>query len=107
MNSKPRRRSKISARQAMHVKRAAAPEIDTCPPGGQYKPLGEHDLQQIYQTALRILSELGMGDVPARLQQKALEFGAHLNKARRLCYPNSMVEDMIDGACRDFVFLRA
>lgn len=106
MTSKPRRRSKISARQAMHAKRAAAPEINPCPPGpsgGQYKPLTDNDINQIYQTALKILSELGMGEVPPALMQKAIECGAHTNAAGRLCYPVSMVEDIIAGACRNFV----
>lgn len=90
----------------MHAKRAAAPEINPCPPGptaGQYQPLTEHDMQQIYQTALRILADIGMGDVPDALMQKALESGAHQNDAGRLCYPHSMVEDIIAGACRQFV----
>lgn len=107
MTSKPRRRSKISARQAMHAKRAAAPEINPCPPGpsgGQYKPLTESDIKQIYRTSLRILSELGMAEVPPALMQKAIECGAHTNKHGRLCYPVSMVEDIIAGACRNFVF---
>lgn len=107
MTSKPRRRSKISARQAMHAKRAVAPEINPCPPGpagGQYKPLTDHDIKQIYQTALKILSELGMGEVPPALMQTAIERGAHTNAAGRLCYPVGMVEDIIAGACRNFVF---
>ena len=107
MSSKPRRRGKLSARQAMHAKRAAAPEINPCPPGpsgGQYKPLTDSDIDQIYRTALRILAELGMGEVPPALMQKALECGAQTNSAGRLCFPVSMVEDIIAGACRDFVF---
>ena len=103
---KPRRKKKISARQAMHAKRAAAPEINPCPPGpvaGQYKPLSDSDVNQIYQAALRILAEIGMGDVPPVLMQKALESGASQNKAGRLCYPKSMVEDIIAGACRSFM----
>ena len=90
----------------MHAKRAAAPEINPCPPGpsgGLYKPLSDHDVNQIYQTALRILEEIGMGEVPPALLQKALESGAQQNAAGRLCYPRSMVEDIIAGACRRFM----
>ncbi len=107
MAAKRRRRSKLTAREAMHAKRALAPEINPAPPGatgGQYKPLSESDMQQIYANALRILSEIGMGDVPDALKEKALECGANLNDAGRLCYPVSMVEDIIAGACREFVF---
>ncbi len=106
MASKPRRKRKISPRAAMHAKRAQAPAINPAPPGptgGQYQPLSEHDMQQIYQTALRILAEIGMGEVPAALMQKALAQGAQQNAAGRLCYPVSMVEDVIAGACRSFM----
>jgi len=105
--AKPRRRGKLSAREAMHAKRAKAPEINPCPPGpagGQYKPLSDNDIQQIYANALRILSEIGMGESPAALVQQALEKGAFQNNAGRLCFPVSMVEETIAGACRNFVF---
>ncbi len=105
--SKPRRRKKLSAREAMHAKRSRAPEISPCPPGpsgGQYKPLSANDIEQIYQTALRILSDIGMAESPPALQQQALDSGAFLNEAGRLCYPKSMVEDIIAGACKQFTF---
>ena len=105
MAAKRRRRGKLTAREAMHAKRAVAPEVNPCPPGaagGQYKPLSDTDIQQIYATALRILADIGMGDVPARLKDKAIERGAEINSAGRLCYPASMVEDIIAGACRQF-----
>ncbi len=106
MTTTPRRRGKMTARQAMHAKRAVAPEINPCPPGpvgGQFKPLCEPEIRQIYDSALQILAEIGMGDVPAALMQQALEKGANTNEAGRLCYPVSMVEDVIAGACRNFV----
>lgn len=53
-------------------------------------PLSEHDLQQIYQTALKILSGLGMGEAPPALVEQALKKGANLNDAGRLCYPVAM-----------------
>ena len=90
----------------MHAKRAVAPEINPAPPGakgGQYKPLSESDIQKIYDNALRILSEIGMGEVPDALREKALECGATVNSSGRLCYPKSMVENIIAGACRNFV----
>jgi len=105
MASKPRKRSKIRPREAMHAKRAKAPEINPCPPGakgGQYEPLTQSDMQQIYATALRILSEIGLGESPPELIEQALKKGAFLNDAGRLCYPTSMVEDTIAGACKKF-----
>lgn len=67
MASRPRKRSKIRPREAMHAKRAKAPEINPSPPGpqgGQYKFLTESEFQQIYTTTVRTLSEIGMGEAP-------------------------------------------
>ncbi|MBX2837939.1 MAG: trimethylamine methyltransferase family protein [Gammaproteobacteria bacterium] len=89
----------------MHAKRAKAPEINPCPPGpsaGQYKPLTDSDIQQIYKNALRILSDIGMGEAPPALVEQATKKGAHVNNAGRLCYPEQMIEDTIAGACKKF-----
>ena len=104
---KRRRRGKMSPREAMHAKRALPPEIDPCPVGpvgGQYKPLTDHQIEQIYQNALRILSEIGIGEAPQTLIEQALKSGATQNAAGRLCYSAAMVEDIIDGACKSFPF---
>jgi len=101
-----RKRNKVSARERMHAKRAKAPEINPCPTGavgGQYKPLTDTDIKKIYQCALDILSEIGMGEAPPALVQQALSKGAVLNEAGRLCFPKSMVESIIDGACKSFI----
>jgi len=108
LTAKRRRRGKLTAREAMHARRAVAPEVNPCPPGvkgGQYKPLSDADIAQIYATALRILAQIGMAEVPDLLAQKALECGAQLNAAGRLCYPVSMVEDIVAGACRKFTMV--
>jgi trimethylamine--corrinoid protein Co-methyltransferase len=47
------------------AKRALPPAVNPCPPGqrgGQYRPLSEADMQAIYMTALRLLSDLGVGE---------------------------------------------
>lgn len=91
----------------MHALRAKPPEFDPCPPGqigGTYRPLTETDLQSIYATALRILEELGMGESPKVLTEQAVAKGAFVNASGRLCFPRSMVEDIIARACKSFVF---
>lgn len=106
MTARSRRKRQMSAREAMHAKRSKAPEVSPCPAGpigGQYKPLTDDDIKKIYASSLRILRDIGMGESPPALQQQALEKGAFLNKAGRLCFPISMVEDTIAGACREFV----
>lgn len=100
-------RGQIRSRDWMHALRSRAPEFDVCPAGpagGQYKPLSEHEICLIYDSALEILERIGMDQCPAKLVAQALEKGAHLNALGRLCYPRSMIEDIIDGACKRFVF---
>lgn len=101
------RRGTTRSREAMHVLRSKPPKFDPCPPGqvgGQYQPLSEADIKAIYDTALRILEELGMGQSPDVLTDQALQCGALINDLGRLCFPRSMVEDIIDGAAKTFVF---
>lgn len=77
-----------------------------CPPGqrgGHYKPLDDAGLKQIMDTAYQILADIGMGDVPKRFQDIALSKGAFLNDKGRLCYSRDLVEDVINGAARQFV----
>ena len=97
----------MRSREAMHALRAKPPQFDPCPPGqpgGQYRPLSEADMQAIFGTALRILEEIGMGQSPDALTDQALRRGAFINASGRLCFPVAMVEDIIDGAAKSFVF---
>jgi len=106
-NESPNNR-RPNARAARHLARlASAPEVNPCKPGqigGQYRPLTEAQVQAIYDTALRLLADLGMGEVPETFRDLALARGATLSDRGRLCYPRAMVEDIIAGAARRFVF---
>ena len=88
------------------IKRAAKPVINPCPPGqfgGMYKPLSQPDLESIFDTALRLLSELGMGEIPNRLRQDLLTAGAKDGEAGRVVFPRSLTEDAIAKAAKTFV----
>ena len=101
------RRGKTGGRAAMHALRAQPPAIDPCPPGqigGRYKPLSDSEINAIYDTSIRILAELGMGEAPTVLAERAVECGATTNDLGRLCFPRSMVEQIVDNACKQFVF---
>jgi len=106
-NESPNNR-RPNARAARHLARlASVPEVNPCRPGqigGQYRPLTEPQIQAIYETALRLLADLGMGEVPETFRDLALARGAMLSDRGRLCYPRAMVEDIIAGAARRFVF---
>ncbi|MEM9138292.1 MAG: trimethylamine methyltransferase family protein [Pseudomonadota bacterium] len=90
------------------IARRTAPEaeVNPCPPGqtgGRYRPLSDADVQAIYGTALRILADLGMGDVPPALAEAATAMGATFQN-ERLFFPQSLVEDVIAQAPRRFTF---
>lgn len=88
------------------AKRAAPPEMNPCPPGqrgGQYRPLAEAEIVAIYETALRLLGELGMGEVPEVLERAFLAAGAR-KSGNRVVFPREMVERCIALAARRFTF---
>ncbi|MFD1156442.1 trimethylamine methyltransferase family protein [Roseovarius aestuarii] len=99
-------RAKRAGRRERLAKRAAKPAIDPCPPGqigGAYKPLTEDEVQRIFSTALDLLENLGMGEVPPRLRDDLLAIGAKDNGAGRLLFPPVLVEKAIDQAAKTFV----
>lgn len=81
--------------------------VSPCPPGqpgGRYAPLSEPDLRAIHHTALRLLAELGIGDVPDRLRTDLLAAGATSTQEGRVLLPAALVEDAMDSAAKTFVF---
>jgi trimethylamine---corrinoid protein Co-methyltransferase len=89
------------------ARQADKPEINPCPPGqlgGTYRPLSDADVGAIYRTALRLLDELGMGEVPEHFKELAITKGGRVNRHGRLSYPRAMVEDIVAGAAKGFVF---
>jgi len=99
------RQSKRSGRKGRLAKRAAKPEVDPCPPGqigGAYKPLSTLEMQRIYQTALKLLSNLGIGEVPERLNKDLCAIGARDNGAGRIVFSQEMVEAAIKAAAKTF-----
>ena len=95
--------------RATRVAARTAPvsEINPCPPGqtgGQYRPLNDRELTDVVDTAFRILAEIGMGEVPPSFEALALSKGAELNELGRLTFSRVMMEDIINGAAKSFVF---
>ncbi len=90
----------------MRARRAAPAPINPCPPGqrgGGYRPLDDGQVAAVVDTALRILDEIGLGDAPAVLSERACDRGAHLGGDGRLRFPRALVEDVVAGAARRFV----
>ena len=96
-----------AGRAARHKQRQTKGAIaHPCPPGqsgGTYRPLSNKAVTDIIDTAYRLLSEIGLGEVPPELQELALAKGAYLNEAGRLCYSRTMIESIIDKAPKSFM----
>ncbi len=105
MSGDVKKAGRRSGRQERLAARAAKPVIDPCPPGqigGFYKPLSDAELKGIFDTALRLLSKLGIGEVPARLMNDLLTAGATDNGSERVLFPRDLVEDAIAKANKRF-----
>ena len=97
--------TKRAGRKGRLAKRAAKPVVDPCPPGqigGTYQPLSTSDIERIFQTALKLLSDLGIGDVPDRLKRDLCAIGAKESGAGRILFPTHLVETAIQAAAKTF-----
>ncbi|MEY1555864.1 trimethylamine methyltransferase family protein [Yoonia sp. R2331] len=94
-----------SGRKARVAQRAAPPKINPAPPGqpgGRYQPLTEAEMRAIYGTALQLLEELGMGEVPQRLWDDLIAAGAVDLGQGRIGVPKALVERSIQTAAKTF-----
>ncbi len=101
----PTQKPKRSGRKLRHAERAAPLPINPAPPGpdgGHYRPLSTEDMARIYDTALRLLDELGMGQVPDRLKRDLLAAGAQTLGDDRVSFPQEMVRQAVDTAAKSF-----
>jgi trimethylamine--corrinoid protein Co-methyltransferase len=71
-------------------------------PGGQYRPLRDADISRIYDTALDVLENIGIGDPTPEILHYALPGGCALDEDNRLRFPRSLVEDLIDQSARSY-----
>ena len=96
-----RRRTKRA--RAMTENEVIQPVVTKGMVGGKYKPLTDHEIEQIHQTTLDVLENIGMSNPLPQLKEVALEQGCKFTDQGRLCFPRSLVEDVITRAGRDFV----
>ncbi len=101
-----RKSRRSGGRSARHLARASAlpDEIKPIKPGqigGRYKPLTDAEVEKIHKGALDVLANIGMGEVPDVLRDKAIENGCTFDERGRLLFPHAFVEDIIAGAARD------
>jgi len=101
MTTTVKRRSK--RKRAISENEIVLPVVTKGMVGGKYKPLSDHEIEQIHQTTLDVLENIGMTNPLPQFKEVALEHGCNFTDQGRLCFPRSLVEDVIARAGRDFV----
>jgi trimethylamine--corrinoid protein Co-methyltransferase len=71
--------------------------------GGRFRPLSDHEVERVHQTALDLLENVGMADPIPEVRDLALKKGGSIDEHGRLSLPRGLVEDVIAGAARSFV----
>ena len=104
----PRRR-RGGGRAGRIAVREAAPERDRRPvrpglPAGRFKPLTESDMQQVYDTALALLEDVGMGDPLDEFVEAATPVGGWLDDNGRIHLPRGVVERAIETAAKEWIW---
>jgi len=70
--------------------------------GGAYKPLADDDMIKVARAALDILEQVGVGDATDELLDIVLPKGCRLNEYGRVCFPVSLMEDIIANAASSY-----
>ena len=92
------RAGRIEARTAATPSKAIHAGIS----GGRYEPLSQADMEKVHDAALTILEKTGIGDPIDELLDCVLPKGTFLNEHGRLCFPRTLMEDLIAGAAREY-----
>lgn len=103
--TRTRTRRRVGAREARRAQRnkRAAGSVSASLRGGTYKPLSDQDIERVHQTALDVLEKVGMGNPPPILRERALARGCWVDDHDRLCFPRTLVEDVIAAMPREIV----
>ncbi|MEX0279381.1 MAG: trimethylamine methyltransferase family protein [Ruegeria sp.] len=70
--------------------------------GGRYTPLSTSDIKSIHRAALTVLEQTGLADHFPELLDLVLPKGAILNAHDRLCFPRTLMEDVLSKAAREY-----
>ena len=92
------REGRLKMRQSKAPSKAVWPGIST----GQFKPLSDDDMMKVHRGALDLLATTGIAEHTEELRDIALPKGCILNENDRLCFPTSLMEDLIAGAANEY-----
>ena len=73
--------------------------------GGRYRPLTDQDMAKMNTAILDVLEKIGMADPIPIVKEHALKRGCFMNEKDRLCYPRSLVEEVISQSPSNLQFL--
>ena len=95
------RAARLAARAAPlpEEERAVQPGLS----GGRYRPLSERDMERIFETALELLEETGMGSPIPTFVELVTEAGGWLSDEGRLHFPRDLVLRTIDKAAKRII----
>ena len=104
----PRRR-RGGGRAGRIAVREAVPEADRRPvrpglPAGRFKPLTDADMQQVFETALSLLEDIGMGEPLDEFIEAATPLGGWVDDSGRLRLPRGIVERAISTAAKEWIW---
>lgn len=107
MTEAPRRR-RTGGRAGRIADRAAPVEVDARPVrrgqvGGRYAPLTERDMQMVYDAALWLLENVGMGSPVPEFIQVVTDAGGRMD-GDRLYFPRHLVEGAIATARKEWIW---
>lgn len=105
MAGKSRRAS--GGRRGRLTERAAPLAQDMKPvrpgmPGGQYRPLSDHDIDRIWDAAFELLATVGMADAIPHCIDLVTSAGGTLTDEGRLLYPEKLLDWTLDVAAKQF-----
>ena len=72
--------------------------------GGAYAPLSDGDMQRIYDAALGLLEDVGMGTPIAEFAEVVTGAGGRLDAAGRLRYPRGLIERGVELAAKEWIW---
>ena len=110
MNQQTRPQKRNGGRAARRSARAAPLADHLRPvrpgmPGGTYNPMTPHQTQQIHETALKALEEIGLADAPDSGIEILTNAGCSLGEDGRIRFPRALVEDMLAVANRSVTLM--
>ena len=91
MSAQKRRSGGSKARRAIRQGKAKKAVVHPGLETGNYKPLSEHDIKKIHDTALDVLENIGISDPIPEILNHTLDKGCILGDDNRLKFPRSLV----------------